>query len=199
MSLSYWDYSYAQWLYQYLLADIGNDYGVAGLMGNLYAESGICPFRQQGMNYANSWTLTETFRQNNKNYFVYYDGNTGYSLAQWTTYSRRSNYWDYIGGASYVGDNTKSAEFLLYELQTGYSSVYNSLVNATSIRGASDTVLVNYEAPQDQSQAVKDLRAYYSSEVYNDFSGLPPIPPGTGIDILFLKKFFIDRQFRKMI
>lgn len=175
MSNAYWDFNYANWLYQYLKSEIGNDYGVSGLMGNLYAESNICPFRQQGMNYSQSQTLTDTFRQNNKNYFVYYDGNTGYSLAQWTTYSRRSDYYDYIGGSAYIGDGTKSAEFLVHELRTSYSGVWNVLVNATSIRQASNKVLFDYESPADQSIAVQNQRAEYSTNCYDDFSGLPPI------------------------
>lgn len=187
MSNAYWDQTYAQWLYQYLLSEIGNDYGVAGLMGNIYAESAICPFRQQGMNYTDSWNLTEVFRANNKNYFVYYDGNTGYSLAQWTSYGRRSDYYDFIGGSSYIGDNTKSAEFLVYELKTPpYAGVWSTLVSATSIRQASNKVLFDYESPADQSIAVQNQREQYSQNVYNDFSGLPPVPVGSKLPIWLL-------------
>lgn len=177
MSNAYWDFNYANWLYQYLKSEIGNDYGVSGLMGNLYAESTICPFMQQFMNYTQSQALTDTFRQNDKNYFVYYDGNTGYSLAQWTTYSRRSDYYDYIGGSAYIGDGTKSAQFLVHELQTSisYQPVWNTLVNAASIREASNAVLFWYEAPADQSIAVQNQRAEYSTNCYDDFSGAPPI------------------------
>ena len=39
---------YAQAIWGMLLSAIGNEYGVAGLMGNLYAESGLIPFRKQG-------------------------------------------------------------------------------------------------------------------------------------------------------
>lgn len=43
MSLSYWNYNYAQLVYQYLLGQTNNALGTCALMGNLFAESSICP------------------------------------------------------------------------------------------------------------------------------------------------------------
>ena len=206
MSLSYWDHTYVQWLYQYLLSEIGNDIGVSALMGNLYAESGICPFRCEGdytFPYNGSYSETISTIRNLSDYdfqHYHYPGTSssqvGYSLAQWTTYSRKSNYYNYCT-QSLLGDGTKSAEFLVQELQTGYSSTWNQLVNATSIRTASDYVLVHFEAPADQSESVKQYRAYLSSEIYDEFSGLPPIPVGSPLDILILKKV-IDRNYKRI-
>lgn len=202
MALSYWDRSYVQMVYQNLLYAIGNDYGVAGLMGNLYAESGICPFRCQGdfsTNYVNSYNVTiNTLRTLSSYDFQHYvyggnPANQGYSLAQWTTYSRKANYYDFCG-QSLLGDGQKSIEFLIYELQTSYSSVWNVLVNAGSIREASNKVLHDFESPADQSEAVEILRASYGTDIYNDFSGLPPIPPGPTTDI---NKILLSRWIRK--
>ena len=105
MSLSYWDHTYVQWLYQYLLSEIGNDIGVSALMGNLYAESGICPFVCQGdnsTNYQVSYDVTMNIIRGLSDYdFQHYhlpavsSEKVGYSLAQWTTYSRKSNYYNY--------------------------------------------------------------------------------------------------------
>lgn len=180
MALSYWNYNYAQTVYQALLYAGCTDNGAAGLMGNLYAESNICPFRQQGDNtppYSYSLALTDTFRANDKNYFVYYDGNTGYSLAQWTTYSRRSNYWDFCGQSG-IGDGTLSLQFLINELQNDYASCWAVLCDPNkTLRECSNKILFDYEAPLDQGPAVQLLRYNYSVEVYNDFSGLPPLPP----------------------
>lgn len=176
MILYYWDMAYATEVWQYINSYLGNPYGAAGLMGNLYAESGICPFRQQYKDYEQSWDLTiNNFRRGDKNNFVYYDGDTGYSLAQWTTYSRRANYWDYIGGSEYIGDGNKSLQFLMHELETGYPGVYNTLVTAASIEEASDIVLSQYEIPENW-QDKKETRRAYSRQVYDDFSGTPPLP-----------------------
>ena len=196
MSLSYWDHTYVQWLYQYLLSEIGNDIGVSALMGNLYAESGICPFRCEGdfsTNYSGSYTATMDIIRGLSDYdfqHYHYPGTSssqvGYSLAQWTTYSRKSNYYNYCT-QSLLGDGTKSAEFLIQELQNSYPSVWSRLTNAISLRIASDYVLVHYEAPADQSEQVKRLRAYYGQEIYDEFSGLPPIPVRS-LPIWLLKK-----------
>lgn len=188
MTLYYWNIAYATEVWQYINSYLGNPYGTAGLMGNLYAESGICPFRQQNEDYERSWDLTvDNFRKGDKSNFVYYDGNTGYSLAQWTTYSRRAAYWDYIGGSEYIGDGAKSLQFLMHELETGYPGVYNTLVTATSIEEASDIVLSQYEIPENW-QEKKETRRSYSRQVYADFSGTPPLP-GRKIPKWLLVKF----------
>lgn len=201
MSLSYWDFNYAQQVYQYLKTYIGNDYGVSGLMGNLFAESHICPFVCQGDssgNYEDSYFATmDELRVMSSYQFERYhlsyvpSDQVGYSLAQWTTYSRKANYYNYCG-QSLLGDGQKSMEFLKMELQTSYPDVWQVLITATSIRQASNKVLFDFESPQDQSQAVQDLRASYSQEVYDDFSGLPPI--GTGIDLLILRKILKNQH-----
>ena len=197
MSLSYWNHNYVQWIYQYLKGQIGNDYGVSGLLGNIYAESGICPFRCEG-DYSSPYTTSYDITVNQLRSMSSYDfqhyhfpgtssSKVGYSLAQWTTYSRKDNYYNFCT-QSLLGDGTKSAEFLVHELQTSYSGVWNVLTSALTVRQASNKVLFDYEAPEDQSLPVQNLRAYYGQEVYNEFSGLPPAP-ATQLPIWMLFKF----------
>lgn len=192
MSLSYWDYNYAQTVYQALLYAGCTDNGAAGIMGNLFAESAICPFRQQGDNtppYTYSLQLTQSFRANDKNYFVYYDGDTGYSLAQWTNYGRRSNYWDFCGQQG-IGDGSLSLQFLIHEMQTDYASCWNVCCDPnSSLLQCSNKILFDFESPEDQGPAVQALRYSYSASVYNDFSGLPPAPPYIGVPLWLLFKF----------
>ena len=179
MSLSYWNRTYAQWVYQYLLSQINNAIGVSALMGNLYAESAICPYRCQNHTYSQSYDLTmNNFRQGSQNNFVYYTtGGGGYSLAQWTWHTRKANYYNFCTQAL-IGDETKSAEFIIWELNTSdYSSTLNVVTNATDINYATRYVMKNYENPTDQSQRAIAKRQSYAREVYNDFSGLPPLPP----------------------
>ena len=192
-SLAYWDFQYARQCWEYVNNILHNDYGTAGLLGNIYAESNICPFREQGdmtPPYSASWQLTEYFRTHTKNDFVYYDGNTGYSLPQWTTYSRRSNYWDYCG-ASLIGDGQKSIEFLMQELESDYPVIFATLKNASSIEQASDFVLQYYCAPLHW-QTKRQERRNYSQMCYNDFIGQPPSPVptrrGKGLPIWLLYK-----------
>ena len=202
MSNLYWDWTYASQVYQYMKSLIGNDYGVSGLLGNIYAESNICPFRCENDNtypYTTSYNATmNTIRTLSDYDFQHYHlpgasaSQVGYSLAQWTTYSRKSNYYQYCG-QSLLGDGQKSMEFLAIELQNSYPSVWNVLVNATSIRQASNKVLFDFEAPADQSITVQNQRAGYSQQVYDDFSGLPPVPIGSA-DLLILRRILKNQH-----
>lgn len=188
MALSYWDRTYAQYCYQFL-KNFYNDIGVSAIMGNLYAESAICPFRCQSQGFNQSWNTTLTFRQNNEDYFVNYTtGGGGYSLAQWTYKPRKRKYYQYCT-QGLIGDNNKSIEFVEYEMRTDYAGVYSRTATATNIDRATVDIMKNYENPADQSAAAQARRISYAKQVYNDFSGLPPIPPGPQIPIFELFKF----------
>lgn len=57
--------------------------------------------------------------------------------------------------------------FLVNELRTDYASVTNALKTASSVRQASDVVLLEFERPVDQSESVKILRASYGQKYYD--------------------------------
>lgn len=184
---------YEKPIWDALLATIGNEYGVAGLMGNLYAESSLFPGRVQGdfsAGYANSVAYTQQLNSGQiaENTFVYNGpGGGGYGLAQWTFYSRKQNYWNFWHTYQHGNAGTVQFEcwFLLWELQNEYSGVYNALRNATSVRQASDVVLHQFENPEVQTEAVEIQRAGYGQNLYNEYSGSPPGPgpgpePGDG-------------------
>ena len=60
-------------------------------------------------------------------------------------------------------------DFLWKEIQ-GYTTVFNTLKNATSVREASDVVLLEYERPADQSEAVQIRRADYGETYYKKYA-----------------------------
>lgn len=195
MNNAYWDYLYAQQVYNYLYAAIQNHYGVSGFLGNIYAESNICPFRCEddfSQNYTVSYNATmNTIRTLTRQQFVDYylpghsSSQTGYSLAQWTYYTRKEAYYDYCS-QSLLGDGQKSMEFLLYELQNDFSGVYNYLLTAPSVNAASDYVLEWYERPASWQSKIQERRGY-SQNVYDDFSGQPPTP-GASLPIWLIAK-----------
>ena len=184
-----------QWLWNYLSSVIGNDYGVAGLMGNLWAESHCCPFELETheSQYTYCWdytvnnvrTLTSATDFANQYYGSYqYQGQTyyakGFGLAQWTYSTRKIALYNYVYNGkdhTYLGDMERDAHFLVEELQNSYPSVWNTLQNCTSIEQASDKVLMDYESPRDASQK-KQQRRTYSRNMYDDFVGSPPTPVG---------------------
>lgn len=207
-SLDYWNFGYSQRLWNYINSFTQNEYGTAGLMGNLYAESNHCPFRCEGNNswpYTDSYNATmNTLRNSTRDQFCQFkvyssltSQQNGYSLAQWTwitteslSNNRKQRYYDFCG-QSLLGDENKSMEFLIEELRNYYPAVWNVLCNATSIDQASDYVLIHYEIPADIPSKIQQRRNY-SNMCYNDFSGsTPPTPPTArrkGLPIWLLNK-----------
>ena len=167
-------------IWKYLLARIGNEYGVAGLMGNLYAESGLRSNNLQNT-FEKRWNTTDaqyTADVDNgkisKDSFVR-DG-AGYGLAQWTFWNRKENLYNYKAGKS-IGDLGMQLDFLWWELSTGYKGTLQALQTATSIYQASTAVLTQFERPANQSDAVKAQRAAYSQSYYDKYAtGTTPTP-----------------------
>ena len=157
-----------------LFAFIGNAYGTAGLMGNLYAESALKANNlQNNGNTKLGMTDAEFTAAFDKGFYAedtfIHDG-YGYGLAQWTYYSRKQALLDFakVAGTS-IGNLAMQLGFLCEELKS-YSSVLNTLKNATSVRAASDSVLTKYERPADQSESVQVKRAGYGQTYYNKYA-----------------------------
>lgn len=176
--------SYTTYIWSKLSAAINNDIGTAALMGNLQAESGMIPYRKQG-DFSSGYTQSITYTNNvnngsySENQFVH--DSIGYGLAQWTYYTRKQKLYDkYVNdGYSSIGDVDLACDYLIEELQSDYNSVWVAITTATDLHTASDVVLVDFESPADQSQAVKDYRASLGQAIYNEYSGqpIPPTPP----------------------
>lgn len=149
-----------------------NAYAAAGLMGNLYAESGLkADNLQNTFNTRLEMTNAEyTAAVDTGSYTNFVRDSAGYGLAQWTYYSRKQALYDYARatGAS-IGNLDMQLAFLWRELQ-GYKGVISALKAATSVQTASDAVLTGYEKPADQSEAVKLRRAAYGQEYYDRYA-----------------------------
>lgn len=148
------------------------DYGIAGLMGNLRAESGLNPINMQNsyekkLNYTDK---TYTQAVDNGSYGNFVKDAVGYGLAQWTYWSRKQNLLEYVRSkGKSVGDMECQLEFLYKELSTSYKSVLNVLKKATSVLEASNAVLKDFERPADQSASTQKERAEYGQEYFNEY------------------------------
>lgn len=166
-----------------LNASIRNDYGTAGLMGNLQAESGLVPYRLQGdftTGYTKSITYTEDVDNGRKTKNQFINDEQGYGLAQWTIKSRKEKYFDFQPiSLNSIGSVYRGCDFLIHELQNDYPSVWNVLISSNSVRQASDIVLHVYENPQQQGQAVEEYRESLGISIYNEYSSSQPLPPPT--------------------
>lgn len=159
-------------IWDFLKKEGFNDFGVAGLMGNLDAESALRPNNLQDT-YSKSLGLSDaeyTAKVDNGTYTNFVRDSAGYGLAQWTYWSRKQNLLDYAKSKKKsIGDLEMQLEFLVKELKTSYTnSVYNILKSATSVQQASDVVLMNFERPANAA-AKKTQRAQMGQVYYNKY------------------------------
>ena len=141
-------------IWQRLKAAGYNDFGIAGLMGNLYAESALSPTNLQN-------TYEKKLGMNDTAYTAAVDKGTyanfakdcaGYGLAQWTYPTRKKALLDFAKSkGKSIGDLDMQLDFLIKEI-TGYTGVCSTLKSAKSVRAASDKVLLEFERPADQSE-----------------------------------------------
>lgn len=148
-----------------------NDFAVAGIMGNLYAESGLRANNLQN-GYEQSLNHTDasyTKAVDDGSYTNFVNDKAGYGLAQWTYHSRKKALLEYAQSVSKsIGDLAMQLDFMWKELQ-GYTSVMKVLNGATSILEASNAILLQYERPADQSVSVQNKRAGFGQTYYDKF------------------------------
>ena len=160
-------------IWDFLKKEGFSDFGVAGLMGNLDAESALRPNNLQDT-YSRSLGLSDTeytAKVDNGTYTNFVRDSAGYGLAQWTYWSRKENLLNYAKSEKKsIGDLEMQLEFLVQELKTSYkNSVYNILVNATTVQQASDVVLMNFERPANAA-AQKSKRAAMGQVYYDKYA-----------------------------
>lgn len=160
-------------IWNYLKAQGMTDCGAAGLMGNLYAESGLIPTNLQNsyekkLGYTDA-TYTEAVDSGAYSNFV--KDSAGYGLAQWTYWSRKKGLLDYANAAGKsIGDLETQLGYLMKELSGSYKAVLTTLKSATTVKAASNAVLLQFERPADQSAAVQTKRAGYGQTYYDKYA-----------------------------
>ena len=148
------------------------DAGVAGIMGNLYAESALSPTNLEDY-YENKLKMNDveyTLAVDNGTYTNFVNDSAGYGLAQWTYWSRKQGLLNYAKqkGTS-IADLNMQLEYLIKELN-GYSRV-SILKTTSSILEASNFMLLDFERPADQSSSVQQRRASYGQRYYDAYAG----------------------------
>ena len=150
-----------------------NDFGVAGLMGNLNAESCLRPNNVED-SYQKKLGYTDesyTAAVDNGSYTNFVNDCAGYGLAQWTYHTRKAALLAFVRACNAsIGDLEAQLNFLWKELSEGYKSTLATLKSASSVREASDKVLTQFERPADMSEAVKVRRAGYGQTYYDKYA-----------------------------
>ena len=153
-------------IWDYLYEKIRNPYGVAALMGNLFAESSLNPLcangvKKYGMSYSDYTGIVDSGMSD-----AFVTDGIAYGLVQWCYKTRKRALLDFAReqGKS-IGDVYLQLDFLWYELQS-YKTVLNALCMGTNIKEISDIVMLKYERPANKSDAAKEKRAKYANKYY---------------------------------
>ena len=154
-----------------------NPIALAGLMGNIFAESGLIPINLQN-SYEDSLDMSDseyTQAVDDGSYDNFIHDSAGYGLAQWTYWSRKEGLLTFAKerGVS-IGDAYMQMDYLWKELQENLDIA--TLNASTSVREASDYILHEFERPADQSEAVEVRRAGYGMEFYQRYCKEPSPP-----------------------
>ena len=154
----------------YLRSKGYSKYAIAGIMGNLEAESGLIPNNLQNT-YNKSFGLTDseyTEAVDKGTYDNFVNDSAGYGLAQWTYYSRKQNLLNLIKQRKVsIADLPTQLDFLNYEL--GQYGLINKLNSSKSVADASTIMLQQFEKPAGMyNQSTIDYRTSLSNKYYDE-------------------------------
>lgn len=172
-----------RWIWDFLSNKGLNDFAVAGIMGNLKAESNLVAINLQ-QTYEKSLGYTDetyTYAVDAGTYTKFVTDKAGYGLAQWTYHTRKQKLLDFAKSeGKSIGSTSMQMDFLWKELQ-GYKNVMAVLKSCKSVQAASDVVLIDFEAPAavqqpDTCAKAKKTRAALSQAFYDKFAAKVDAP-----------------------
>ena len=163
-----------QLIWKYLYDRIKNVYGVAGLMGNLFAESSLNPECATGAKKLGMSNSEYTKAVDNNIYSEFVTDGIAYGLVQWCYKTRKQGLLNLAKERQVsIGNILLQLDYLWQEIQL-YPRVLQTLFNAERIKEASDIVMLKYERPADKSEQAKQRRINYAVKYYNKY-GEPTI------------------------
>jgi hypothetical protein len=161
-------------IWNYLTGKGLNAYSVAGIMGNLFAESALNPINVQN-SYEKTLNMSDreyTDRVDSGDYTEFTQDRAGYGLAQWTYWSRKQALLDYARSeGKSIGDLLMQLDFLWMELQD-YSSLMQTLNYSTSVDEASRAFHLQYERPADKSEEAQLRRTALAQKYYEKYANM---------------------------
>ena len=163
----------AREMYDYLVRAGMTPAGACGAMGNIRAESGAIANNLQN-SYEKKLGYTDatyTAAVDSGAYTNFVKDGAGYGLAQWTYHTRKAALLAFAKAAGKsVGDLETQLAFLVHELESSFSAVLSVLKTAKTIEAASNAVLLKFERPANQGEAVKLKRVQYGQVYYDKFA-----------------------------
>lgn len=162
-------------IWNFLVSKGLNDYAVAGIMGNLKAESNLRPNNLQNSFEKKLGYTDESYTKavDSGKYTKFATDGAGYGLAQWTYHTRKAALLAFAKTKKMsIANAEMQLEFLWKEMQN-YTGMMNTLHNAKSVLEASNSFLFSFERPADQGKAVQNTRHNLSMDFFNRFATTP--------------------------
>lgn len=158
------------------------DYASAGIMANIFVESGFKPDNVQNSFEKRLGSDTEyTKKVNNREYTreQFAHDSCGYGLCQWTYHTRKSALYDFCMCRSTKIDNiTDQLLFMTQECRN--SGLFDRLNKCATPYDAGVLFMLNFERPKDQTVTAQKRRGELAIRFYNDnvdSSDLPKAKP----------------------
>lgn len=158
----------ATYIYNFLSYHDWTINAISALLGNMQAESTINPGRWQSDRVGGD------------------SSGHGYSLVQWTPYTKYTN-WCSDNGYSDPSEMDTALTRILYEVAnhlqwigvgTYYEMTFKEFSQSTaSVSYLAKAFLLCYERPADQSESVQNYRASLAESWYEYLTGVTPNPP----------------------
>jgi hypothetical protein len=175
----------AQVIWSYFKKQGLSDAGAAGVMGNLYAESGLVPTNLQNT-YEKKLSMTDseyTSLVDSGKYQNFIHDSAGYGLAQWTYWSRKEGLYKLAKArGKSIGDVEVQLEYLIQEFVS--YGLLNTFKTVSDVREASNVMLLKFEKPASKdTKATQDKRAAYSQNYYDRFATKANATPNSNKEV----------------
>lgn len=149
-----------------------SDYGKAGVLANIHAESAARPDNLQDSGNrklgVSDVEYTEAVDKGQYPREKFSKDSIGYGLCQWTYWSRKQALYDYAKQYNKsIGDLEMQLCFMIKEFKQ--YGILNEIKNATSYEDATRVMMLEYEKPANTSEQNIQTRIGYAEIYYNRY------------------------------
>jgi hypothetical protein len=145
------------------------DTGIAGIMGNMKAESGFNPKNLQN-SYESKLGYTDdsyTSAVDNGTYNNFVKDSAGYGLVQFTYYTLKQGLLNYAKKHNLsVGSEDAQLNYIYNDQKGG--DAWKATKNASTPAEAAKQWMLKYEKPKNQSSSAITTRGNYATAIYNN-------------------------------
>ena len=148
---------------------------VAGIMGNISAESNMKPTNMEDQYQAKLGYDDDSYTAavDDGSYTNFAGDAVGYGLCQWTWWTRKTGLLSAAKTAGKsVGDLQIQLDWTWHELKTSYGGLVKTLMHPDiTVFTATERMMKDFENPADQSEAAVVRRVNIAQSYYNEFRG----------------------------